>query len=263
MDIVKQLDKSVQFLSNGVIVQTLLENVSASMNTKRNGLLIEDTRGHKIEIFTRSIEETQLLPAPSIKFQEANTVDLWDLLFDPSASPFFVELHIKFASGGFDANAIHDNVAGEINAIAQKLIPIGADELLIEDSAAGFVKKKILISTLPVPVSVPVVISPPQITSNQDDYNPTGWTGADIVRLDLNANRDITGFLAVTGYNKKTLFNITTNRRLKIKNNNGGSVAANRVLCIDNKDYNLKKNGVVVIVYDDLAARWRIQGPKH
>jgi len=198
-----------------------------------------------------------------IKFQPGTTVDLWDLLIDPAGSPFFVDLRLKFAAGGFDPNAIHDNVSNEINSITQKLVPVGADEILIEDSSAGYIKKKILISTLPPPVFVPVVISPPQITANQDDYTPTGWSAADIVRLDLNANRDITGFGAVTNYKRKTLFNITNNRRLKIKNNNAGSLAANRVLCVDNKDYDLKKNGVVVIIYDDLVGAWRIEGPKH
>jgi len=250
MDIVKQLNGSVKFIRSGVVVQTLLENVTARLNEKRNGLFIVDTRGLSVEIFTSQIENTQLLPAAEIKFGSGTTVDLWNVLFDPTASPFFVDLRLKFAAGGFDPNAIHDNVANEINSIVQKLSPVGSDELLIEDSAAGYVKKKVLISTLPHPVFVPVVISP-------------GWSAADIIRLDLNANRDITGFGAVTNYKRKTLFNITNASRLKIKNNNAGSLAANRVLCIDNKDYDLKKNGVVVIIYDDLAGAWRIEGPKH
>jgi len=245
MDIVKQLNGSVKFIRSGVVVQTLLENVTARLNEKRNGLFIVDTRGLSVEIFTSQIENTQLLPAAEIKFGSGTTVDLWNVLFDPTASPFFVDLRLKFAAGGFDPNAIHDNVANEINSIVQKLSPVGSDELLIEDSAAGYVKKKVLISTLPHPVFVP------------------GWSAADIIRLDLNANRDITGFGAVTNYKRKTLFNITNASRLKIKNNNAGSLAANRVLCIDNKDYDLKKNGVVVIIYDDLAGAWRIEGPKH
>jgi hypothetical protein len=263
MDIVKQLNGSVKFIRSGVVVQTLLENVTARLNEKRNGLFIVDTRGLNIEIFTSQIENTQLLPAAQIKFQPGTTVDLWDLLIDPTASPFFVDLRLKFAAGTFDPNAIHDNVSNEINSIAQKLVPIGADELLIEDSAAGYVKKKVLISTLPAAVFVPVVISPPQITANQDDYTPTGWSTADIVRLDLDANRDITGFGSVGGNKIKKIFNLKNNLSLNIKKKHAGSLAANRVLCVDNKDYDLKKNGVVVIIYDDLAGAWRVEGPKH
>ena len=48
-----------------------------------------------------------------------------------------------------DVNAIHDNVAGEIDGIAEKVAPIGADLLLIEDSADANNKKKVQISNLP------------------------------------------------------------------------------------------------------------------
>lgn len=52
------------------------------------------------------------------------------------------------AAGGTDANAIHDNVASEISVIANKAIPADGDFLLIEDSAAGNVKKHILVSSI-------------------------------------------------------------------------------------------------------------------
>jgi len=48
-----------------------------------------------------------------------------------------------------DADAIHDNVAGEIAAVTEKLTPIGGDFLLIEDSAAANAKKRIQIDNLP------------------------------------------------------------------------------------------------------------------
>ena len=53
--------------------------------------------------------------------------------------------------GGTDADAIHDNVAGEIDAITAKGTPVGADQLLIEDSADSNNKKKIAISSLDLP----------------------------------------------------------------------------------------------------------------
>ncbi|MHC4316820.1 MAG: hypothetical protein ACYSW3_30635, partial [Planctomycetota bacterium] len=46
------------------------------------------------------------MPAAPIKFQPGTTVDLWDLLFDPSTTPFFTELHIKFGSGGGGGNCL-------------------------------------------------------------------------------------------------------------------------------------------------------------
>jgi len=51
-------------------------------------------------------------------------------------------------SGGTDSNAIHDNVAGEISAIALKSTPVSADLLLIEDSAVSFAKKHITVGSI-------------------------------------------------------------------------------------------------------------------
>jgi hypothetical protein len=48
-----------------------------------------------------------------------------------------------------DADAIHDNVANEISAITEKTVPADADLVIIEDSAASYVKKKVQISNLP------------------------------------------------------------------------------------------------------------------
>jgi hypothetical protein len=48
-----------------------------------------------------------------------------------------------------DEDAIHDNVAGEIAAITEKVTPVSADLLIIEDSAASNTKKKVQIGNLP------------------------------------------------------------------------------------------------------------------
>jgi hypothetical protein len=50
---------------------------------------------------------------------------------------------------GSDTTAIHDDTAGEINAITTKGTPVGADVIVLEDSAAGFAKKKATITSLP------------------------------------------------------------------------------------------------------------------
>lgn len=48
-----------------------------------------------------------------------------------------------------DASAIHDDVAGEIHAIAEKATPVAADEIVIEDSAGGgWTKKRVSIASL-------------------------------------------------------------------------------------------------------------------
>lgn len=51
--------------------------------------------------------------------------------------------------GTEDADAIHDNVAGEIAAIAEKTTPVSADLLVIEDSEDSNAKKRVELGNLP------------------------------------------------------------------------------------------------------------------
>ena len=50
---------------------------------------------------------------------------------------------------GSDTDAIHDNVASEISVVTEKVTPVSGDFILIEDSAAGNVKKRIQVGSLP------------------------------------------------------------------------------------------------------------------
>jgi len=49
---------------------------------------------------------------------------------------------------GTDEDAIHDNKAGEIHAITEKTPLAAGDEILIEDSANSYNKKRALISAI-------------------------------------------------------------------------------------------------------------------
>jgi hypothetical protein len=53
------------------------------------------------------------------------------------------------AGGGGDTTAIHDNQADEIHQVTEKVTPANDDEVLIEDSAASWVKKRVKVSNLP------------------------------------------------------------------------------------------------------------------
>jgi hypothetical protein len=50
---------------------------------------------------------------------------------------------------GTDDDAIHTNVAGEINALTEKVTPVNADLVIIEDSADSNNKKKVQVGNLP------------------------------------------------------------------------------------------------------------------
>jgi hypothetical protein len=71
------------------------------------------------------------------------------LIEDSEASYAKKRVQITNLPGGADSDAIHDNVASEISAITEKASPVGADMILIEDSADSNNKKRVQITNLP------------------------------------------------------------------------------------------------------------------
>lgn len=68
---------------------------------------------------------------------------------DTSENDFIIQKVLKHdGAGGFDANAIHTNIAAEISTIPSKVLPAAADLLVIEDSAAGNAKKRIQLDSI-------------------------------------------------------------------------------------------------------------------
>jgi hypothetical protein len=56
---------------------------------------------------------------------------------------------LDFGSAATDGAAIHDNVASEIHAVTEKVGPVDDDEVLVEDSADGYAKKRVKVGNLP------------------------------------------------------------------------------------------------------------------
>ncbi len=61
---------------------------------------------------------------------------------------FQMQSQVANTPGSTDADAIHDNVAGEIVVVTEKTAPVGADEIIIEDSADSNAKKSLKLSNL-------------------------------------------------------------------------------------------------------------------
>jgi hypothetical protein len=113
--------------------------------------------------------------------------------------------------------------------------------------------------TIPLAFMLANDISPPQLTANQNDYAPAGIAAASVVRLDMNANINITGW-AGSNVDGSVLIveNTTTTRTLILQHENAGSAAANRMLCPGAQDVQLQPLCSAVMIYDSTSARWRV-----
>jgi hypothetical protein len=104
------------------------------------------------------------------------------------------------------------------------------------------------------------VLSPAQITSNQNDYNPTGFNnggapyGASILRLSTDASRDITGLVGGLSGRLLIIQNVGTNN-IVLKHEDAGSTAANRFAI--GADLTLAADEGLMLWYDNTTQRWR------
>ena len=102
----------------------------------------------------------------------------------------------------------------------------------------------------------PSVITPSQITATQNDYAPTGWADATLVRLDGNSGfQKITGFSAETSGEIKTLANIGS-YCIYLAPEHTGSSAANRIS--NQEEVIIWPGSSCQIFYDGTSSRWRI-----
>ena len=104
--------------------------------------------------------------------------------------------------------------------------------------------------------SDPSVISPSSISSQQDDYNPTGWLGATNVRLNFDPSIPaFSGFMADTPGEEKTLSNVSGSPAVIFAESTSSS-ASNRVSY--SRDFILLPGQSVRMMYDGTVSRWRI-----
>lgn len=154
------------------------------------------------------------------------------------------------------ATAIHTDIAGEIAGITTKSSIVSDDLLVIEDSEDSNNKKKVTVGDLAQ--SLPVQEAD-TLTGTVNNYALSDIDAVNIVRFMLTGDVIFTGVVAPSPARSKLLLieNADDSDVLKIQHDDGGSLAANRILCPDNTEYVIKKNGAVTISYDPVSSRWR------
>ena len=100
-------------------------------------------------------------------------------------------------------------------------------------------------------------LQPPQITGHQNDYNPVGLQETILILLNSSGNFSVTGLQKPVpdGTRVIYIFNIGANN-IVFKDNDAGSLAANRILLGANKTV---QNGEgLILIYDNISQRWRV-----
>ena len=103
-------------------------------------------------------------------------------------------------------------------------------------------------------------ITPTALSANQNNYNPTGWGSATVMRLQASdANRVITGLAGGTDGRIAVLVNIGSPYVISIQDENGSSSAANRfALPVPSASFmQIPPGTACVLQYDSTASRWR------
>lgn len=98
-------------------------------------------------------------------------------------------------------------------------------------------------------------ISPPQITADQNNYAPTGFSTASVLRLSTDASRNLSGMAGGSDGRVIIIENVGSNP-LVINNQGGGSTAANRFQI--GADTTLSQDQAIAVKYDSTDTRWRL-----
>ena len=98
-------------------------------------------------------------------------------------------------------------------------------------------------------------LTPAQITSDQTDYNPTGLSTANVLRLSSDAARSINSLAGGSDGRTIILYNVGA-QQITLKNNSGIGTAANQFLL--NADVVMGINQGAIVQYDSTSARWRV-----
>lgn len=107
--------------------------------------------------------------------------------------------------------------------------------------------------TFPRGFALTGVVSPSQITANQNDYNPTGIAAASVLQLSSDASRSISGIAGGAEGRVLTVLNVGS-QPINLLDENAASLAANRLTL--GSDLALAAKQAAILRYDGTALRW-------
>jgi len=101
-------------------------------------------------------------------------------------------------------------------------------------------------------------ISPSQITSNQNDYNPTSLASSAVLRLNTDASRNITGLQGGADGRIIVIVNVGS-FNIVLKDDDGSTSTAGNRFALSG-DITIAPDDGVILQYDSTSSRWRCIG---
>jgi hypothetical protein len=152
-----------------------------------------------------------------------------------------------FFSDGFSGRAEFGLVGAD--AFKLKVSPDGSSwtEAFNIDQASGNL-------TLPRGLALTGVVSPAQITADQDNYNPAGLAAASVLQISADAPRRISGLTGASEGRCLIVINVG-GQPVTLLNESASSSANNRLTL--GADLTISAKQAAILRYDGTAARWQ------
>lgn len=161
---------------------------------------------------------------------------------------------VQFGSGssGAPTDATFLTLTGNATLSSERVLSAGANIKMTDGGA----NSTLTIAALSEKFVTGGIISPAQLTGNQNDWSPTGLSTASVIRLSTDATfRIITGLDGGEPGRRVTLMNVGS-YTVMLKDESASSTAGNR-FAFDNQDWFILPGRSVELIYDATAAAWR------
>jgi len=160
----------------------------------------------------------------------------------------FLDAYLRLRRAREGLSKVSSNDTTFLHLENKVAVGVGISKQTLNDGASEQVELSSLLET---------ILTPTLITADQDDYTPTGFGPAGVLRLSTNASRTITGFGTATEQPIKHLVNVGSND-LVLSHQNSNSTAANRITTPDGQNFTISPNGTTALWYDTTSLTWRI-----